>query len=810
MKRHVCIHGHFYQPPRENPWLEEIEVQDSAYPYHDWNQRVTSDCYKPNTASRILDREGRIVDIINNYSRISFNFGPTILSWLKAKEPQVYQAILEADKMSIDRYSGHGSALAQCYNHLIMPLAGMEDKKTQVIWGIRDFENRYDRKPEGMWLPETAVDIETLEILAEMGIRFTILSQHQAARVRKIGDEEWMEFGDNDEKVDPKKPYSCNLPSGRKITIFYYDMITSKAVAFENLLNSGEDFAHRLMDPFTDDEEEINQIVSIATDGESYGHHHPHGEMALSYCLYHIESTGMAEITNFSRFLKENPPKWETEIIENTSWSCSHGIERWRSDCGCSTGGKHGWNQSWRGPLREALDWLKEKIDGIFLEKMEGYTEKPWSVRNDYIDVIMDRSDNNVVKFIRSHFGEELMESDQRNILRLLEMERNGMLMYTSCGWFFSELSGIETVQVMMYAGRALQLAEIVNAVDLETGFLERLKEAKSNMKLHGDGARIYEKFVKPARLDLLRVCGHYAISSIFREYYDSFDLYFYNVEKKFLEIIPMGKLSLALGRVRIRSRITWEAGEFSFAVLHLGDHNIIGGVQEGMKFEDFKVIAENIRKAFQKTDVPQILRLIDGSFRDHNYSLWHLFRDEQRSVFTELLMPTIKEAEEYYRQSFEEHFPVIIVMKELNIPLPKHLIQVVELVVNIDLVQALSEEYPDLERLERIINVVERCQPDLDVKNLSLISRNRVKSELSGLSEEPENLELLERIVGLLELLDRLEIDIHFWEAQNILFKIKVENYERVHGDLKDEGRIASRWLDLFHRLGSELGVKI
>ena len=317
--RYVCVHGHFYQPPRENPSLEAIELQDSAYPYHDWNERICAECYAPNAFSRILDDQQRIISLVNNYSQISFNFGPTLLSWIETNAPKVYEAIQHADQASQDRFAGHGSAMAQAYNHMILPLANRADKTTQVKWGIADFEHRFHRKPEGMWLPETAVDIETLEVLAENGILFTILAPRQAQRVRRKGSRNWTDAGDG--RIDPSRAYSVKLPSRKTISVFFYDGPISHGVAFEGLLNNGQHFADRLLSGFSDTRT-WPQLSHIATDGESYGHHHHYGEMALSYALHHIETNKLAELTNYGCFLEQFPPEYFVEIVPNTSWSC--------------------------------------------------------------------------------------------------------------------------------------------------------------------------------------------------------------------------------------------------------------------------------------------------------------------------------------------------------------------------------------------------------------------------------------------------------------------------------------------------------
>src|ERR1700683_1004043 len=324
--RYICVHAHFYQPPRENPWLEAIEIQDSAYPYHDWNERISAECYAPNAACRILDGDKHIIDIVNNYSKISFNFGPTLFSWVESKAPRLYEKIRAADRESVARFGGHGSAIAQAYNHMIMPLANERDKITQVIWGLRDFQHRFERFPEGMWLPEGAVDIPTLEILAAHGIKYTILSPYSAKRVRKLADP-----GAKDDKkrnwkdvsgggIDPSRAYRVNLLSGKSIAVFFYDGPVSRAVAFEDILSRGEDFAKRLTGALSDTRD-WPQLAHIATDGETYGHHKAHGDMALGYALRQIDSEKLAQTPVYGEFLEKHPPTHQAEIFENSSWS---------------------------------------------------------------------------------------------------------------------------------------------------------------------------------------------------------------------------------------------------------------------------------------------------------------------------------------------------------------------------------------------------------------------------------------------------------------------------------------------------------
>ncbi|HTK95896.1 MAG TPA: DUF3536 domain-containing protein, partial [Terriglobales bacterium] len=517
MERYVCVHCHFYQPPRENPWLEAIELQDSAYPYHDWNERITSECYAPNAASRILDPEGQIVAILNNYSRISYNFGPTLLCWLEANAPDTYRAVLDADRDSAERFGGHGSAMAQAYNHMILPLATRRDKITQVLWGIRDFQHRFGRDPQGMWLPECAVDNETLEVLADLGIQFTVLAPRQAARVRPIGTPDWHEV--NGGGVDPSRAYRARLPNGKSINLFFYDGPISQSVAFEGLLANGHRFAERLLGGLSD-ERTWPQLLHIATDGETYGHHHKYGEMALSYALHHIETSGAAKLTNYAEFLEKFPPQWEAEVVANSSWSCTHGVERWRADCGCNSGGRPDWSQKWRQPLRLALDWLRDELAAPYDRHARELLRDPWAARDEYISVVLDRSDASLDRFFAEHAARELRPHERTRALELLELQRHAMLMYTSCGWFFDELTGIETVQVIEYAGRAVQLAQkLYRDPGIEKQFVDRLAQAHSNLADPRDAAAIYERWVKSSAVNLEKVAAHYAISSLFERY---------------------------------------------------------------------------------------------------------------------------------------------------------------------------------------------------------------------------------------------------------------------------------------------------
>ncbi|UCD34269.1 MAG: DUF3536 domain-containing protein [Nitrospiraceae bacterium] len=805
MDRYICIHGHFYQPPRENPWLEEVELQDSAYPFHDWNERITAECYAPNGASRILDADGRIIDIVNNYSKISFNFGPTLLSWMERHRPDAYEAILEADRLSLERFSGHGSAIAQAYNHMIMPLANRKDKQTQILWGIEDFRKRFRRAPEGMWLAETAVDMETLDILKTTGIVYTILAPRQAKRMRRIGKgSRWQDAGDG--RIDPTTPYRCRLPSGKSIVIFFYDGPISQDIAFSGLLYNGEDFARRLMGAFTDTRN-WPQIVHIATDGETYGHHHRGGDMALAYCLHSIESNQSIRLTNYGEYLELHPPGFEVEIHENSSWSCIHGIERWRENCGCSSGMNPGWNQMWRRPLREALDMLRDTIAPLYEAEAGHYLKDPWTARDDYISVILDRSTESVDAFLRRNSTGNLQGSDRVKVIKLLEMQRNTMLMYTSCGWFFDELSGIETVQVMQYASIVIQLASDVLGTNLEEDFITRLASAPSN--LYVNGAKPYEMFVKPARLDLMRVGAHYSISSVFEEYPEEIKIYCYTATAEEHSIKEAGKQKLATGRTRIVSDITGEEKTLSFAVLHLGDHTITAGVKDVDGREDMKEVHDKISDAFGKGEIADVIRLIDGFAGGNIFSIRHLFRDEQRKVTNELLQATYEGINEAYRRIFEDNYAVMNFFQSISVPVPKSFRVAAEHVVNSGLRKLLDEDL-DIEKLQALITEIKKWSLVIDKQGIGFAASRIINSHMETLQDAPENLSLMARIDTILKLLSPLSVDLDLWKAQNIYFSMARSLYKDMKKKAEQSDGRNKKWIEEFRKLGYHLKVKV
>ncbi len=807
MERYVCIHAHFYQPPRENAWLEAVELQDSAYPYHDWNERVTAECYAPNSASRILNGDGRILQIVNNYSRISFNFGPTLLSWMEQKSPAVYQAILTADRESQKIFSGHGSAVAQAYSHMILPLATPQDKYTQVRWGVRDFESRFGRHPEGMWLPETAVDLQTLEVLAELGLKFTILSPYQAGRVRPMGGRAWRKVIGG--KIDPSMAYAVRLPSGQTISVFFYDGPISRAIAFEDVLADGKRFSERLLGAFSD-ARNWDQLVHIATDGETYGHHRAYGDMALAFALHYIESSQLARLTNYAEYLEKHPPTQEAKIVGNTSWSCAHGVERWKSDCGCNSGGHSGWNQQWRAPLRQAFDWLRDTVAPLYETEASKLFDRPWQARDAYIDVVLNRARENVVRFMNERAKRELSQTEIVNGLKLLELQRYLMLMYTSCGWFFDDLSGIETVQVIQYAGRALQLAGQLFAADLATPFLDLLAQAKSNLPEQGDGRAIYERYVQPAMVDLERVGAHYAVSSLFEEYGQNTRIYCYDVERTEHRSSRQGKLRVVLGQASVTSEITWEADRLTFGVLYLTDLSVIGGVRKSQADEAYRSLDQELDGALAGGDLAELVRLIDKNFGSDTYTLRLLFRDEQRKILGVLLEEATNQARALYRDFHDEHARLIRFVTELGVPLPRRFRLAVDFTLNSDLLDAFSSDEIDLNKAREILEEIRRTEVKPDAVTLEFALRRTIDRLFTLFVTDAMNPDLLQRLNETIDLVLSLPFEVRLWDAQNTYYSM-MRSYagpvrERAeHGDPE-----ARAWLEAFAGLGEKLKVNV
>jgi alpha-amylase/alpha-mannosidase (GH57 family) len=808
-KRFICIHGHFYQPPRENPWLETVETQDSAAPYHDWNERICAECYATNGAARIQNEKNHITRIVNNYSRMSFNFGPTLLSWLKEKAPRTHRMVVDGERRSRRSYKGHSSAMAQVYNHIIMPLANRRDKITQIRWGIADYEFHYGAPPEGMWLAETAADIETLELLADEGIKFTILAPHQCMRIRSIkpasADGEWIETPNA--TVDTTRPYLVRFPSGRSIAIFFYNGPISRAIAFEGLLNSGEIFAARLKSGFRDTAQP--QLVHVATDGESYGHHHKHGEMALAYALKLLEEDKTIRLTNYGSFLEQFPPEFECEIVEDTSWSCIHGIERWRSDCGCN-GGKAGWNQKWRTPLRQALDGLRDALIPLTEKEGSKLFHDVWAARDHYIEVILHRHEETIEKYLAMHAARPLNEDERVRARQLMEMQRHAQLMYTSCGWFFDDISGIESVQVIAYATRALQLArQLFGAqVDpIEQAFLEVLAGAKSNVAAAGDGAQIFKQKIRPLELGLEQVAAHYAISSVFSSYGDATELFSYLVERMSYDIFTSGRGRLALGRAHIASNITGIHENFSFAVLHFGDQNITAAVKPYCvdSASEFEAFAAEASQHVLAADFPEVIRLLDQYYGRADYSLTSLFTDEQRRIVQLILNSTLWDIENSLTTIYEDHASLLHFLSKAGLPKPPALTLAAGFAINAGLRRAMEADPIDQALIRSFLQLAKADQVPLETQALSYLADQRMKRAMLELQVSAGSLEMLDHALTLAKTLEELPFELNLWQAQNIWYEILRTSPTTLTALTEDD---RPRWEADFSELGNCLSI--
>ena len=801
-KNYLTIHGHFYQPPRENPWLEAIELQESASPFHDWNARICDECYNPNSASRIVDGKNRIIDIVNNYTMISFNFGPTLMSWMEQYAPNTYERIVQADRKSIGIYSGHGNAIAQVYNHMIMPLANDKDKYTQTIWGIKDFEYRFGRKPEGIWLAETATDDRTMEVLIDCGIKFTILSPYQAARVRKINakqDSAWEDVSWG--SIDPARAYRYFIKGkpGKYIDLFFYDGSISKSVAFDNLLKDGNRFIKRLQDGVSS-QRNYNQLVNIATDGESYGHHTRFGDMALSYALKKRAKDAGFTITNYGEYLEKNPPLYEVDIKPVSSWSCFHGVERWRDDCGCSTGAQPGWNQKWRKPLRDALNYLRDELAVLYEEQISKYLDDPWESRNDYISVMLDRNEISLGKFFKKHQRRELSSEEKTLVLKLLEIQRQAMLMFTSCGWFFADISGIETTQIMKYAARAIELAETFTDKDYETPFLNILEKAQSNIKDMGNGKEIYQKFVKPSVVTTKQIIAQWAISSLYQDFEDETELYSYNINRLDYRKIKNAKTVMAFGRIKVTSKITLETNDMMFVIIKFANSDFHCAIKEFSNQSNYNKIKNELLDKYMNASLTDIMRAIDINFGLEYFSVRNLFQDERKDILKIQLKNKINRSSQTFKSLYDESKTGILQLGKLGVHIPEY-----DIMARYSLSKdfnALFNETADIFDEELIHQAVD-INNEAKTLNIQLSTKSVNKlfiAELyKNLNKLSKNMEIshAEVIINLLDTASKIGLKLNLAEAQNIYFNniyiylddifelIRIKNQDSIHKKL-------------------------
>lgn len=810
-EKFLTIHGHFYQPPRENPWLEAIELQDSALPFHDWNERICKECYNPNSVSRIVDNKNQILDIVNNYQYMSFNFGPTLLSWMEEFAPLTYERIIKADIDSISEHSGHGNAIAQIYNHMIMPLANAHDKETQVKWGIRDFEYRFGRKPEGIWLAETAVDDATLKVLVDNGIKFTILSPYQALKIRKTGDKEWQDVSWGN--IDPARSYKYTLKgdSKKSIALFFYDGAISKSVAFDELLKDGNRFIKRLKEGVSETRN-YPQLVNIATDGESYGHHTKFGDMALSYVLKIKAKDEGFKITNYAEYLDKYESDYEVDIKQASSWSCFHGVGRWKEDCGCSTGGHPGWNQKWREPLRNALDYLRDGLAKVFeAEGPKYFNDNPWAIRNKYIDVILDRNYITIRKFQKENFKPDLTEEQKVKGMELLEIQRQAMLMYTSCGWFFSEISGIETVQIMKYAARAMQLVARFTNEDFETHFKDILSQAKSNIAEFGTGKDIYERFVKPSVVTAKQLACLWAISSLYQDFEDEEDVYCYTVKRHSYQKVQKGSSNFLVGHIEISSKVTLQKADLMFALMQYAGGDFHCAIKEFSNDAEFNELQATLIKTFALNPITEIIRTLDEKFGKEYFTLKDIFIEERKKILQILLKDQLEKFGNTYKEMYDQGKGSIYHMQNLGLEIPKEF--------KISAEYALSHRYNDLlagsdgfveapivQQIKDINFEAKRMNIAIDKTPSNKNFAKRIITNLNRLTKSFE-IQQADTIIELFEIVEKLDLQIDISEAQNIYYN---KIYHRI-GDILENNEKEPRDKDIkFIKLLLNIGEKL
>lgn len=808
MERYLCIHGHFYQPPRENPWLEAIEPQDSAHPFENWNERVSAECYEPNANARILDEKGLIRSIVNNYARLSFNFGPTLLLWLEQKAPEVYASILEADRLSAERFSGHGSAMAMAFNHMIMPLANERDRITQVRWGIRDFEHRFKRRPEGMWLPETAVDTPTLRVMADEGIRFTVLAPGQANRVRRSHVPAWRDVSGG--RIDPSEAYRVNLGGGREIAVFFYDGPVANAVAFEHLLRAGDALVNRLMGAFPP-RGGGPRLVSIATDGESYGHHHRFGEMALAFALEQIEQRDDVRLTNYAEFLDIRPPTLEAEIVENSSWSCAHGVERWRSDCGCHAGSFPHGNQAWREPMRRAMDHLRDALAPEFEKSLAPLvTGDPWQIRDAYIEVVLEPAESVIDRFLKEHGREGLSEDEQSRALQLLELQRHLMYMYTSCGWFFDDLAGIEAVQCLQYAARALQLAGHLFGGTYERDFVATLREARSNDPERGDGETVYRELVLPTRVDFHRVGAHFVVWSLFERELNHRSVYAYELKLEDYERWEDGALRLVLARGEVRSRVTREMSRLALAAFYFGGHNLSASVQDDPGEAKMREVTRAAESHFREGDLAALIRLLDEELACCTFSLNSLFRSERQKVIRFILSETLEEAEGALKEIYERSAPFMRFLAELRMPPPPAFRLASEYVIHANLEDEFQRDPLDPAAISHLLEESRKEQIELTPDGLGKSLENALLRAAMRFRDSSYQLEALRRFRIAAALATSAPLTLDLSRVQNAFFRMIQGPYTTYAQKAAMGDPEADAWVRLFREIAHDLAVRL
>ncbi len=819
---YLCIHAHFYQPPRENPWLEEVEFQESSAPHHDWNERIYYQCYLPNAMARVLDDKGRILDIVNNYEQISFNFGPTLLGWIRDKHPVTYQHIQSGDQISALNHGGHGNAIAQVYNHMIMPLANHRDKVTQVRWGMADFRFHFGRTAESIWLSETACNEETLEVLIEEGIKYIILEPNQAQAYRALNgqsqknhDAKWHDVSSG--SIDPKFSYRAFSQKNHEkfIDIFFYDGPISKQAGFGDLAYEANLFADRLLSANADNLHDP-QLIHIATDGETYGHHKAFGERALAYLVHGLAQKKGFQLTNYGEYLEKFPPRFEVKLKDDssggTSWSCAHGVLRWKDHCGCRGDGPFEWTQHWRKPLREALDWLRDELAQIFESFGSRYLHQIWDARNDYIEIIINRSEDNIQKVLNRHAKQPLERPDVITVLKLLESQRHAMLMYTSCGWFFSELSGLESVLILKFASRAIQLAEEVSGLHLEEAFLKKIAHAKSNMAQFKDGRGVYEQLVIPSKLDPKHILSNYAIHTILdpeKPIHGNLTLYCYELRSLFEWKQSIHGMMLCLGRVNIKSKITLEENDYVYLALHIGVYEFRCYLKPFYEVADMARFERDLFEQADLTDAGTFMRKIETAFGNHFFALKDLPLEERMQIISRLTSDMIAKIGNAYERLYDENWKMSEFYRSINLPIPHEIRYAVEYTLARRLKAAvvdLSRSHYDISKsgfvsrlveIEKVLNV--KIKKDEVSKFLSRELARKTKAMITSAKED-----LVQECLLIYKLATSISAELYERPSQDHL----VHLFKKWKSNIALKNKLTDQVIDSIYELAALLGI--
>lgn len=802
----LCIHGHFYQPPRENPWTGVLEAQESAHPHHDWNERIARECYAPNGASRLLDHKGRIRGLVNNYRWMSFNFGPTLLEWMASHDPETLERIREADRLSAEDQAGHGNAVAQVYNHAIMPLGTDRDRETQIAWGLREFQDRFGRSAEGMWLAETAIDMPTVVALIKAGVRFTILAPSQAERIRSFDGDAWTDVSDN--TIDPSRPYRLypldengEPLCGGHLDVFFYDGPVSSAVGFEHLLRDAGGYLARLKGAWSPDDSDP-KIVAVGTDGESYGHHEPFGDMALAYIYDTLAPREGVVPTNFGHFLSIRPPREEVRLKnahgEGTAWSCAHGTGRWQRDCGCSTGGRDGWNQAWRTPLRLAMDKAREEAERCWDELSPELLADPWKARVAWISTRTGRLTRE--EWLASHLRLD-RSARSHEALTLLELVRMGQFCLTSCAWFFDDLGGLEPVQNMRYACRVCELISELGRPSPEARIRAILSMARSNVE-DRSGDWIWDNWVKPSIDPIRKAAAQIALR------------------------LRDGQLNAVAGS---ESWVVLEASVPGpgFVLARLGWTNPATGQPRSFRCLTRSIVGETARAWILEGagDFPSFPAGPDASTPIKSFdAVWGgapiLAGDLDLDARRDLAEIRIREAMQEVHsdlQTLDEHASKARHdLQALHVPVPNHLSLARRVLMEESLAEGILEilRDPHIKVVEQVRKTLELAREERLDLHVSLPGRDfdrRLQEIISILWTDPKRTDVATLIL-LLDLADEAGLPVSKAPLENIAWRLREE---RLHPALRQTALSAKEiqdgllWVEVLERLNFDMDLE-